>query len=346
MASPDAKKIDSNEIVILPLSDIFVDSAWNSRLKLDSGSGGPHPEDEQSLEGLQESIKVKGQDEPVVVRLNTGVTHTDGTKSKHTYSLVCGFRRCEAIRLNAADKDGNVIDKNPTVRAVVRILSDKDARELNLRENTARDSLNAPDVAFGIQRLLFDNPNMTQGEISAILGKSQSYISRLMVIAGCQQGVFADWRKSGGMVGIFPMMSVAKLPKGEQRDAYDALVKEKTPAGDDAGAKVKSAKERAIKFGSLMASLANAELIEVTEELFTGDNVHLYVTGVKDFTEKQLAAIGDAAGKAFDSWAEEQERAAKEAARVEAHNAAEKAKSIAAAKAKGNGAAKGASASS
>ncbi len=81
-----------------------------------------------SIVKLAESIAERGQDDPIVVRLNP-------TKSKEKYSVVDGFRRYEATMRNAKG------DKSATIRAVVRELSDMqgDAKKVSVIKRGPKD---------------------------------------------------------------------------------------------------------------------------------------------------------------------------------------------------------------
>ena len=109
-------------VVRIPLSAVRVDHKWNAR----SGGWRELPETatteesdaepgELSLSDLAKSILLHGQDTAVFVRKNPKGT-------KHEFDLIAGFRRFEALELNA--KKGEVVPgwtsaKEPTVIAVI-----------------------------------------------------------------------------------------------------------------------------------------------------------------------------------------------------------------------------------
>jgi ParB/RepB/Spo0J family partition protein len=108
----------------------------------------------EGLEELAQSLKQQGQLTPVLVR-----PVGDG------YELVHGERRWRAAQLAGL----------PTLRAEVRELSDAEAYRLSVVENLQRQQLTLIEEAEVYQTLLADG--MTQAELGALVGKSQSYIA-------------------------------------------------------------------------------------------------------------------------------------------------------------------------
>ncbi len=94
--------VNPNSILDIPLKEIFADFEWNSRGQSWRKVGQPEAaakdgsktSEGHSIVELAESIAERGQDDPIVVRLNP-------TKSKEKYSVVVGFRRYEATMRNA-----------------------------------------------------------------------------------------------------------------------------------------------------------------------------------------------------------------------------------------------------
>lgn len=111
--------------------------------------------DEESLAELAQSIAEHGVLHPVVVR-----------RSAVGFELVVGERRLRACRLLGLE----------AIPAIVRDLTDKQAAELALIENLQRKDLGVFEEAEGYERLL-DEFGLTQEELAARLGKSQSSIA-------------------------------------------------------------------------------------------------------------------------------------------------------------------------
>lgn len=96
----------------IPLTQIIADAKkWNTRRE-DSGT--------EEFKELVASLAAKGQDEPVTIR-------PKGEK----FELITGFRRYAALMYIAEQSKS----KDATINAIVRDLSDAEARLLNRRES-------------------------------------------------------------------------------------------------------------------------------------------------------------------------------------------------------------------
>ena len=111
--------------------------------------------DEESISDLAESIKMYGVIQPIVV-----------TKKEGYYAIIAGERRWRAA------KKAGLVD----IPAIIRNDDDKKNKEIALIENMQREDLNAYEKASGIKALM-EEYNMTQDEISKVLGKSRSSIA-------------------------------------------------------------------------------------------------------------------------------------------------------------------------
>lgn len=112
--------------------------------------------DEESLLELAESINHHGLLQPIVVRLN----------DENKYELIAGERRLRASELN-----GSVM-----INAIVKNMSTKDSAYMAMIENIQRDDLHFVEVAKGYKSLMNDF-TLTQSDLMAIVGKSQSAIA-------------------------------------------------------------------------------------------------------------------------------------------------------------------------
>lgn len=111
--------------------------------------------DDDSLRELAESIKVDGIIQPIVVR-----------KVDDIYEIIAGERRFRASKLANISK----------VPVVIKNVNDRKARELALVENIQREDLNPIEEAISMKTLM-DEYQLTQQELSEIVGKSRSYIA-------------------------------------------------------------------------------------------------------------------------------------------------------------------------
>jgi ParB/RepB/Spo0J family partition protein len=235
---------DQNQIINIPLADIHVDYTWNSRtgkaafdyagkvvdgkLESDDPPTRTHAGGSTGFPGLVMSLKVDGQDTPVVVRPTPDHYKT----SKKPYTLTVGFRRFKAIE--ACSIEGIIVKGNPagTIRAQVVSEDETSAFRRNLRENSAREDLTGPDLVFGVRRLL--DGGAKQVELADELNKSSSYISQLANITDPKDGIGAKkildaWKdgkqldgtpSSVGRLAITEMLMIAKLPKDKQAEKY------------------------------------------------------------------------------------------------------------------------------
>ncbi len=112
----------------------------------------------ESLEELVNSVKEKGIIQPILVR-----TKGDG------YELIAGERRLRAAQ----------ILNLPEIPAIINEVDDRDSLELALIENIQRQELNAIEQARAYQYLL-DKFQMTQDEISDVLGKARVSITNIL----------------------------------------------------------------------------------------------------------------------------------------------------------------------
>lgn len=111
--------------------------------------------DEETLEGLVESVKELGVLQPILVR-----PHGDG------YELIAGERRWRAAKRAGL----------PTIPAVVRTADDEASLEQALVENLHRQDLNALEEAGAYQQLIEDF-GLTQEQVAKRVGKSRSAVT-------------------------------------------------------------------------------------------------------------------------------------------------------------------------
>lgn len=295
-------KIDETKILTIPLSDIYVDPTWNVRSGV--GEGGEGGEDENSDIGLVESIKARGQDEPVLVRPTP-----KEAKVKQPYTLVYGFRRFWAIS-SIAEETGS---KTPTIKAKVKSMTEGEARAANVRENTARDTLSAADICFGIGEIRKVNPNVVQTAVAQDLGLSQGYVGRhFAILDGLKPSLLQKWRLNRGIkITVKAIEAIAKLEKSAQDEAFAALVKAATPAGEMTdGEKAnkfrEAAKKRAATMGKLFGQLAREGHLTLDPETFFYDALEFYAPVKAGRSDKEVSdrvknAVAQEGYKAFMS---------------------------------------------
>lgn len=178
-------------------SEIYADYTWNIR-KADVRSEGENPrpiitvgvggdsDPSRGRDGLVASIATHGQETPCVVRKSPA-----GAKHKKPYELVCGFRRHDARLQVAEDKK----EENPTLACTIRTLTDKEARAMNVRENTERDGLGGGDLVYAVAKTVELDKNISQKDLSDTLGISPGYANILYrVHVGVSPKIIGEWR--------------------------------------------------------------------------------------------------------------------------------------------------------
>lgn len=123
--------------------------------------------DDEALEELAESIKRYGVIQPIIV-----------TKKEDYYEIVAGERRWRASK-----KAGLT-----TIPAIIREGSEQKNKEIALIENVQREDLNPVEKAIGIKSLMEDY-QLTQQQVSEILGKSRSSIANTVRILNLDERV-------------------------------------------------------------------------------------------------------------------------------------------------------------
>lgn len=123
--------------------------------------------DEEALEELAESIKRYGVIQPIIV-----------VKKDKYYEIVAGERRWRASK-KAGLKE---------IPAIVRQSDERQNKEIALIENVQREDLNAYEKALGIKELM-DEYQLTQQEVSEILGKSRSSVANTVRILNLDERV-------------------------------------------------------------------------------------------------------------------------------------------------------------
>lgn len=123
--------------------------------------------DDEALEELAESIKRYGVIQPIIV-----------TKKDDYYEIVAGERRWRASK-----KAGLT-----TIPAIVREGNEQKNKEIALIENVQREDLNPVEKAIGIKSLMEDY-QLTQQQVSEILGKSRSSIANTVRILNLDERV-------------------------------------------------------------------------------------------------------------------------------------------------------------
>ena len=125
---------------------------------------------ETELNELADSIKKQGVLVPIILR---------AVKNKpYLYEIVAGERRYRAAQMAGLSE----------IPALVKTLDDANAMEIALIENVQRENLNPVEEAEGYKNLM-EKCGYELGDVSKLIGKSESYIRNLMRINSLPESV-------------------------------------------------------------------------------------------------------------------------------------------------------------
>ncbi len=123
--------------------------------------------DSEKLEELAQSVQTYGIVQPIIVQAN-------GSR----YTIIAGERRYRAARLAGLKE----------VPVIVKEYSQTELMEVSLVENLQREDLNPIEEAQAM-RMLMDEHNLTQDELSSRLGKSRSAVANTLRLLSLPESV-------------------------------------------------------------------------------------------------------------------------------------------------------------
>lgn len=118
-----------------------------------------NPLDDTALDELAASIRELGILEPLIVRPLAGRTND--------YEILAGDRRWRAAQKAGMDR----------IPVIIHDVDDRTAAAITLVENLQREDLNPLEEALAL-RCLIDNFDLTQAQVSDLVGKSESTVSK------------------------------------------------------------------------------------------------------------------------------------------------------------------------
>ena len=151
--------------------------------------------DEEKLNELASSIRRHGVVQPLIVKQN-------GLR----YTIIAGERRFRAARLAGLD----------TVPVIISDLDENTIMEVALVENIQRENLNPIEEAAAI-RLLMEQHDLTQEEVSARIGKSRPAIANSLRLLSLEKPV-AELIKEGKLSAGHGKMLAGVTNKKQQRE--------------------------------------------------------------------------------------------------------------------------------
>ena len=214
----------------------------------------PHPDqprrhfDEEALEELAESIRLRGIIQPIVVRPNG-----------HRYQIVAGERRWRAAQRAHLHE----------VPVIVREFDDTETLEVALIENVQRQDLNAIEEAEGYKRLI-DEYGHTQDALGKLVHKSRSHIANLLRLLDLPQKV-RDYVATGAL----SMGHARALISAQDPEALADDVVARGLSVRDTEKLVRTGRERPPVQGRLQYKSGNADIDALERQL--GDLLGLKV---------------------------------------------------------------------
>jgi ParB/RepB/Spo0J family partition protein len=151
---------------------------------------------------MVKSIRKYGQISPVVC-----------VKGKDGYEMIDGFKRLRACRgLNQT-----------SLRVKTMEVSRRVCKAAILQLNQSGRSVNEMEEALVLQSLHRED-GLTQIEIAVLLGRDKSWVSRrISLIERLSEEVQEDIRL--GLISVITGRDLAKLPRGNQKEAANAILK-------------------------------------------------------------------------------------------------------------------------
>ncbi|HAE41977.1 MAG TPA: chromosome partitioning protein ParB [Clostridiales bacterium] len=147
LITEELEKIDENSIVNINL-DLIVPNPMQPRKSVD----------DEKIDELSKSIERHGVIQPIIVK-----------KVDDYYQIIAGERRWKASR-KAGLKE---------IPSIVRDIGNRSQEEMALTENIQREDLNSIDEALAY-RVLMERYDITQEEVSDIVGKSRVYVTNIL----------------------------------------------------------------------------------------------------------------------------------------------------------------------
>jgi ParB family chromosome partitioning protein len=154
--------------------------------------------DPDALAGLAQSLKDKGQFQPVGIKKS----------ANGRYILEFGERRLRAALMN----------EWPTISAVI-LPADANMDEVALIENVQREDLTPMEEALAIKRLLTANEGQSQAGIAILMGKSETYISASLSLTNLHATI-QDALLSGADISKSVLIELSRLKPREQMDLW------------------------------------------------------------------------------------------------------------------------------
>jgi ParB/RepB/Spo0J family partition protein len=312
--------VDSGDSFLsLPLSVIDTDPAWNIRTGDFTQEGYGLDLNGTGFAGLKKSILEEGLKDPLEVQAMTGWTANKGTHTR--YRVVAGFRRHRAVRdLYEKGKDIPGLLRGQVLVKLIQP-GEKAARKANLRENSQREGVSIPDLAWGVAELAREGADLE--ECATTIGKSPAYTKNLIrIMTELTPRITSAWRAGkdingggfGTQIAVEDMMRLVDyVPHDLRERKYSDFYhnRELVLAGHPSRLKKTRRQNTAVKMGELFARLELEGVIELFAPASLETWSKILFTGKKDDTKDEARdVLAEAALRAYDKTFDRAEKAA------------------------------------
>ena len=191
------------QFLLIPVADIEVDEAWNTRTTNEKTTLEGEVDPEQAL---RESIQQSGILQPLGVQRN-------GEGAKQPWRLVFGFRRMQAAKSLGLDS------------VPCREVEKDSARVANLSENFARLNLTPGELMEALAKLRDEHPKMSVEDMGKAVGRTPGYVANLLRLRRKLAPELLDaFRERGSTMHYHYLVKICTLPQADQAARYSELV--------------------------------------------------------------------------------------------------------------------------
>jgi len=199
-----AKLIDGESFLELNVEDIK-NNPMQPRIHID----------EEELKDLARSIKLHGLIQPIAV-----IQTEEGQ-----YILKAGQRRWLAHKELGLKKIKAIVQEETILP---KKESDKALFEIAVMENTQRDNLNPLELALSLRQAMDKKLYKNMDELSQALGKSKSYVSKVLKVLALDDEIIKDLAKNKFTNDIESLYEIQKIvDKQEQVKVYFDFIAKK-----------------------------------------------------------------------------------------------------------------------
>jgi ParB family chromosome partitioning protein len=198
-----AKLIDGESFLELNVEDIK-NNPMQPRIHID----------QEELKDLSRSIKLHGLIQPIAV-IKVGESE---------YILKAGQRRWLAHKELGFEKIKAIVQEETILP---KKESDKVLFEIAVMENTQRDNLNPLELALSLRQAMDKNLYKNMDELSQALGKSKSYVSKVLKVLALDDEIIKDLAKNKSTNDIESLYEIQKIEdnKEQVRVYFDFVAK-------------------------------------------------------------------------------------------------------------------------